>query len=393
MIIDFFVVLLGTMFSETIMNIDISKYVFMIILTIVSSALISFGMSILVLPSVISFLIYKKIGDRLDSRRMHVVFTPTAGGLGVLIPFFLTVFLFSVPVFSFELLSICSCVILVFLTGLFDDLYNLSAKFKLFIIGFLAIIIMISTGLRIDSFYGLFGIGALPNVFNYILTVLVIVFLTNAFNLIDGIDGLLSTISSFILMVFGVWFFLIGEQTYALIALALLGAIAGFLMFNWFPAKIFMGDTGSLSIGFTIAILSIAFLKTNQGLAIDHFYKISSPVALIISLLVFPIFDTFRVFILRIINKSSPFLADKRHIHHYLFSLKLGPRKVVALLLSFDVILFFTILFFNRFSDTLLVTSLIVFLLISSFGMHLFKVSYFDMIAIPAIQELELEVN
>lgn len=345
----------------------------MVMMNIILSTLFAFGVTITILPTLISFLINKKIGDRIDERRMHTAFIPTAGGLGVYVAFLITLFLFSFFFGEKDLLPIAILISIVFLAGLLDDLFNLTVVIKFLAMIFASIAVMTLTDVKISSLYGLFGIGELGGFLSYLLTILVIVFLTNAFNLIDGVDGLLSVIASFTLMVFGVWFLLIGEFSYALISLALLGSIAGFLVYNWFPAKIFMGDTGSLTIGFIIAFLSIAFLNTNGNLPIDSVYKINAPISLAISLLIFPIFDTFRVFILRILNKQSPFKADKRHVHHYLFSLNFGVRKIVIVLLSFNVLSFFAVIFSKGVSDSLLFIFLFGFLIFCSFAMRWYK--------------------
>lgn len=345
----------------------------MVMMNIILSTLFAFGVTITILPTLISFLVNRKIGDQIDGRRMHSIFIPTAGGLGVYVAFLITLFLFSFYYGGKDLLPLTILFSIIFLAGLLDDLFNLSVVIKLLAIIFVSIAVMITTDIRIASLNGLFGIGHLGEPLSYVLTILVIVFLTNAFNLIDGIDGLLSVISSFVLMVFGLWFLLIGEFSYALISLGLLGSIAGFLVYNWCPAKIFMGDTGSLTIGFIISILTIAFLNTNGNLPVDSMYKVNAPISLAIALLIFPIFDTFRVFILRILNKQSPFKADKRHIHHYLHNLNFGIKKIVIVLIIFNVFTFFTVMFSTRLSDSLLFIALVGFLIFCSFIMRWYK--------------------
>lgn len=345
-------------------------------MNIILSTLFAFGVTIIILPTLISFLINRKIGDRIDDRRMHVAFVPTAGGLGVYFAFLTTICVFAFLFDSANLLPVAVLISIVFLAGLLDDLFNLKVIIKFAALIFASLAVMIITDIKIHSLFGLFGIGELGNFLSYLLTILVIVFLTNAFNLIDGVDGLLSVISCFALMVFGAWFLLIGEFSYALISLALLGSIAGFLVYNWYPAKIFMGDTGSLTIGFIISILTIVFLNTNGRLPVDSIYKIDAPISLAIALLIFPIFDTFRVFILRILNKTSPFKADKRHIHHYLFSLNFGIKKIVVVLVTFNAMTFFAVIIPSGVSDSLLFIILLGFLIFCSLFMHWYKNSH-----------------
>jgi UDP-GlcNAc:undecaprenyl-phosphate GlcNAc-1-phosphate transferase len=158
-------------------------------------------------------------------------------------------------------------------------------------------------------------LNELPLSAQYTFTLLAIVGITNAFNLIDGIDGLAGGLGFMSLVTLGLFLTMSGDNNTALIAFALAGAILAFLYFNFNPARIFMGDTGSLILGFVIAVLAVRLLQVN--IASGHPVLPHAPVFLL-GIVLIPVFDTLRVFAIRIWNGKSPFSADKTHIHHLL---------------------------------------------------------------------------
>jgi UDP-N-acetylmuramyl pentapeptide phosphotransferase/UDP-N-acetylglucosamine-1-phosphate transferase len=192
-----------------------------------------------------------------------------------------------------------------------DDVRDLSAKYKFFI-QFALALLMALAGVRIESFHGLFGLYELATPAQYTFTIIAIVGITNAFNLIDGIDGLAGGLGFMSLTTLGIFLTMNGKTEVALIAFALAGAILAFLYFNFNPAKIFMGDTGSLVLGFTIAVLGIRLMQLNTLTSLPH-----APM-FFLGIVFIPVFDTIRVFAIRIWKGRSPFVADKTHIHHLL---------------------------------------------------------------------------
>jgi UDP-N-acetylmuramyl pentapeptide phosphotransferase/UDP-N-acetylglucosamine-1-phosphate transferase len=178
----------------------------------------------------------------------------------------------------------------------------------------LATLIAIS-GIRISSFDGLFGINELPLIAQYTFTILAIVGITNAFNLIDGIDGLAGGLGFMSLVTLGLFLIMSGDVNTALVAFALAGGLLAFLYFNFNPARIFMGDTGSLIVGFVIAVLCIRLMQVNAF--VTKPYLTHAP-TFVLGIVFIPVFDTLRVFAIRIWNGGSPFVADKTHIHHLL---------------------------------------------------------------------------
>jgi UDP-N-acetylmuramyl pentapeptide phosphotransferase/UDP-N-acetylglucosamine-1-phosphate transferase len=165
-----------------------------------------------------------------------------------------------------------------------------------------------------------------------------VIVITNSFNLIDGIDGLASGIGITAALTFGIWFFLSGEYEYAILSACLIGAMSAFFRFNICPngRKIFMGDTGALILGIIISVLTVQFNEANI------FYKGSLSVysvpAVSISILILPLYDTLRVFTLRIINKKSPFSADKNHLHHRLLRLGFSHLQATGFLIGINIL-------------------------------------------------------
>ncbi|MFT4848983.1 MAG: UDP-GlcNAc:undecaprenyl-phosphate GlcNAc-1-phosphate transferase [Parvicella sp.] len=148
------------------------------------------------------------------------------------------------------------------------------------------------------SFYGLFGMYEIPKVVNYLLSAFIIIVITNTYNLIDGIDGPDASVGNIYSLFFGIWFYLVGLESYSLIAFAILGWLLAFFQFNWAPSKVFMGDTGSLIVGFFLSIVIIKFIDGNFNLPIDHLYRFGAFIGSAVEVLIVPLYDTSRVFML-----------------------------------------------------------------------------------------------
>lgn len=165
-----------------------------------------------------------------------------------------------------ELQYIMASMLILFFIGIKDDLVELTAWKKLLGQILAAVIVVHFADIKIFNIFGLFGLNEIPLWLTYPLTVFTIVVITNSFNLIDGIDGLAGSIGVLTSLTFGAWFLAFGETQFAIWSFSLTGALLSFLYFNKTPAKIFMGDTGSLIIGFTAAILAIQFIEFNRHL-------------------------------------------------------------------------------------------------------------------------------
>ena len=272
---------------------------------------------------VIIYLSHKKnLMDEPVGRSMHQRKTPTLGGIGMFVAFTISIILLGILVQLGQqdlliLLSILGGTIILLFLGIKDDLLVLAPKKKFLGQILSALLVIIGTDTRITSMYGIFGVGELPYWVSVIFTLLVFVFLINAYNLIDGIDGLAASIAILINTSFGVYFVLNKEYLYVLVCFSLIGALVGFLRYNTSKTrKLFMGDSGSLFIGFLLANLAIGFLSINQ--LTTTVYKVSNAPIMVLAILSFPILDATRVFILRLAKGTSPFIADRNHIHHRL---------------------------------------------------------------------------
>jgi UDP-GlcNAc:undecaprenyl-phosphate GlcNAc-1-phosphate transferase len=266
-----------------------------------------------------------------DSRRMHDHPIPRMGGLAIFFGFLLSTLIF-VPLTTQYRGMLLGAVIIVVL-GIFDDIYDLNAKLKL-VVQIVAAAVAVGAGNVITDISN-------PNIFSsnpywhlgwlgIPVTVLWIVAMTNAVNLIDGLDGLacgVSSISSLTLLVIAL---LLGEPYVALLVAALVGGCLGFLPYNMNPAKIFMGDTGSTFLGYVLAVISI------QGL-----FKMYTLISFVVPFLLFglPIFDTCFAFIRRIAHGQSPMHADRSHVHHRLIDMGFSQKQAVAVLYVITAIL------------------------------------------------------
>jgi UDP-GlcNAc:undecaprenyl-phosphate/decaprenyl-phosphate GlcNAc-1-phosphate transferase len=296
---------------QTLLQIDLSfpAYKFGILAFVTA-----FVVAMIVMPPLIRVIYRLRFFDVPDIRKEHITPIPTMGGIasiaGMVIGCMLW-FQFSQDIFIVSFFFSMSVLLAI---GMMDDLKNLPARYKFAIQIAVALLIAFS-GVRITSFNGLFGITELSVSAQYIFTVLAITGITNAFNLIDGIDGLAGGLGFMCLIILGIFLTLSGDSNIAIIAFALGGGLLGFLYYNFNPAKIFMGDTGSLVLGFVIAVLCIRLIQLNIG--VKHPVLPHSPV-FALSVVAIPVFDTLRVFALRIWSGRSPFSPDKNHIHHLL---------------------------------------------------------------------------
>ena len=308
----------------------------LVALSFITAALISY----ITIPSIINVaLTNPHLLDQPNNRKHHGSATPTLGGLAIFAAFIISSSYWVDSSQMPELQYIICALMLVFFMGIKDDLLNLKA-YKKFIIQFLIAWILVHQGeIRLTSLYGIFNIHDIPLWSSYALSVVAIVGITNSFNLIDGIDLLAGVIGIIVMVTLGGFFLVIKHFEWSVFAFSMAGALLGFCYYNKTPAKIFMGDTGSLTVGIISSVLAIKFVELNRT---DHFI-ISAP-TLAISIMAIPLFDTIRVFSVRILQGRSPFSADKNHIHHVLLrhglthikaSLFLGAVNIVIILFAF----------------------------------------------------------
>lgn len=292
--------------------------------------LTSLMISIISIPVIIRVAALKHLMDEPDEeRKFHSIRTPTLGGIAIFAGTLFAFSSFSDYVHASKISFMIPALVLLFFAGVKDDILILSPVKKLFVQAICSALITIFGNIRLSSLWGMFGITEISPLLGTLLTFVMIVGFINAFNLIDGVNGLASGLGFIACILFGTWFQETGAQTYAILAFSLAGALLGFLYFNFGHAKIFMGDTGSMIIGFIVSILAIKFIENNRLPGVENsllYVKAAPGVAL--SVVIIPLFDMTRVFFYRIKKGRSPFSADRNHLHHYLLDMDLSHIQV-----------------------------------------------------------------
>src|SRR5690242_529923 len=304
-------------------------------LDILLTASVSFIVTFLAIPIVLQVAEKKKLYDLPDERKLHTRPVASLGGVGIFAGFLLASLLSVQGYLNPEFQYFFAAALVIFFLGLKDDLLVLSAT-KKFIGQVIAASILIHLGgIRLDSMHGLFGFYQVPEGFGLALSYLTIIVVINSFNLIDGVDGLSSSLGILTMLIFGTYFFIIGQQAYALMSFAMAGSLVAFLIFNHHPAKIFMGDSGSLMIGLVNAILVIRFINVADSGSVP--FPVVSVVAVGFAILIVPLLDTLRVFAIRIYNGRSPFTPDRNHVHHLLLDRGLSHAAVTFICVGINI--------------------------------------------------------
>ncbi|MBC7904526.1 MAG: undecaprenyl/decaprenyl-phosphate alpha-N-acetylglucosaminyl 1-phosphate transferase [Gemmatimonadaceae bacterium] len=300
------------------------------------SVAISFTITFLAIPVIINVAESKKLFDVPDSRKIHNNPIPSLGGLGIFAGFVLSCMVIIPFAQASEFQYFFAAALVIFFLGLKDDILDIS-PIKKFIGQVLAAFLIIYKGnIQIQSMHGFMGINELPPMFSLIFTYLTVIVIINSFNLIDGVDGLAGSLALMAAIIFGVYFSAVNMVPYAILSFALAGSLVAFLIFNFQPAKVFMGDTGSLLLGLIHAILVIKFI--NVANAPDAKFAIGAAPAVGFSVLMIPLLDTLRVFGIRIFHRRSPFSPDRNHVHHLLLDRGLSHRTVTITLVSLNLL-------------------------------------------------------
>lgn len=310
--------------------------------------LISLFITGLIIPKILLIAFRKNLFDETDERKIHKGLVPRLGGIAfvpaIIFSFALVLGLSLLPQttdFMPEMahsqeraLSFGVCgLMLLYLVGVADDLVGVLYRAK-FVVQIIAACLLVLGGVWINNLHGFCGVGQWPDVCGCMLTLLVCVFFVNAINLIDGIDGLASGLSSVALICYGLTFAMDGDIFNAMVAFATLAALTQFFYYNVFGStkkrkKIFMGDTGALCIGFILTYLSIIIARKSHFASVDF-----NPIIVAFAPMLVPCLDVVRVFFNRIRNGVNPFKPDRTHIHHKLLALGMStPRAMVSILL------------------------------------------------------------
>ena len=323
------------------------------ILSSISAMLLSILFAGIIIPQILLVSFRRKLFDEPDERKIHRGTVPRLGGIA-----FTPVICFSVSLllgFAYltgdrsieqtmgenaQAVSFGFCALLMlYLTGIADDLIGIRYRAK-FIVQIFCSVLLIGGGLWINNLHGVLGLHHISPFLGIPLTILMVVYIINAINLIDGIDGLASGLSGVAFILYGSAFLIIGKPVYAMISFAAFGVLIQFFYYNVFGnpekrKKIFMGDTGSLTIGLFLVFLGLTLLQCAPE-TIPVFG--TNPVILAVSPLIIPCFDVVRVFFRRILRHGNPFLPDKTHIHHKILALDVNQRLAMTLIVMSAVI-------------------------------------------------------
>ena len=339
-------------------------------LDVLLTASVSFIITFLAIPVVLQIADKKKLYDIPDERKVHTRPVASLGGVGIFGGFLLASLLSIQGYLNPEFQYFFAASLVIFFLGLKDDLMILSAT-KKFIGQIIAASILIHLGgIRLDSMYGLFGFGEVSEGFGLALSYLTIIVVINSFNLIDGIDGLAASLGILTMTVFGAYFFAVGYQAYALLSFSMAGSLVAFIIFNHHPAKIFMGDSGSLMIGLVNAILVIKFITVANDPLVT--VPVASSLAIGVSILIVPLLDTLRVFSIRIKHGRSPFTPDRNHVHHLLLLRGLGHAGVTFTCVFINIA-FITLAWFGRSLGSNYLLLVMLALAFTGFGMLYFR--------------------
>ncbi len=303
---------------------------------IILAFITSFALTFLAIPSIISIAKKKHLFDEPGERGSHTVSTPSLGGIAIFAGTLFSIILWTPFQYFGDLQYILCSFIIIFLVGAKDDIDPISPTKKFAGELFAAGILVFRANVRLTSLYGMFGVDHLPYWASIILSIFTIIVIINAFNLIDGINGLSASLGILISTVMGVWFLKIDAVEIAMVAFALAGSLVAFLKYNVTPARIFMGDTGSLLLGLVCSILTIKFIELHQVIG-DSPYAFESAPSTAIAILILPLFDTLRVFTMRALKGKSPFHPDRTHIHHLLIDAGLSHMQATGVLIVVNI--------------------------------------------------------
>lgn len=311
---------------------------------LILAILTSFSVVLMATPALIKVAKLKHLVDEpSEERKVHHRSVPTIGGVIIFSAFIFSCFLWFPDNNEAalrelqQIMCLMASLILLFFVGVKDDIIGMSPMKKLlahFIVGF---ILVVMGNIRITGFHGLLGLDVvLPEYASIFISIFVYIVIVNAINLIDGVDGLASGVGFISCVAFGVWFAFLGDKHWALVAFSLGGALLGFLVFNYSPAKIFMGDSGSLIIGAVVSVLAIKLIES----PLDNFpeeYQYASTPVLAMCILAYPLVDTLRVFVIRAFQGRSPLSADRNHLHHKLMDVGGNHRITTTIVYIFSI--------------------------------------------------------
>lgn len=337
----------------------------------------SFLITFVTIPTIIRMARFKNLFDIVDQRKVHKQQIPRLGGMAIFAGFIVSILIFvDTKVFLF-LGPFVAGLVIIFFIGLKDDILVISPFTKLMGQILAASIIIVLGNVIITNFHGFFGINDIHWFLGFIISLLIFLVTTNAFNFIDGVDGLSASLGAVSALLFGLWFFLVGEIQIFIISLAIFASLLAFIRFNLFSKKnkIFMGDTGSMIIGYVISFLVIKFNEVDLFLPKSNPYFIYPAPAVAFGLLIIPYFDMLRVIYIRILQGKNIYSPDNNHIHHLLLKLGFSHKKITFILVSYSLTFSAFVIWSSKFLTIrrLLLLELLIALLISFIPEYLVK--------------------
>ena len=318
---------------------------------------VAFSISFFMIPVIIKLTHRRQLLDFPGIRKIHQIPTPTMGGIAVFASLLITLLLSVDFKNSPQVPGFLTALTIIFFVGLKDDILFFSPA-KKFAGQLVAVLLLAYQGnYQLNSFDGFLGIGMLSPATSFFFTTFTMLVIINAFNLIDGVDGLAAILGLFSTLFLGIVFWFQGDKTHALIAFVSASSLLAFLLYNWSPAKIFLGDTGSLLIGLINAVLVIRFISTRSAISQSDF---PAAPAVGIALLFIPMADMLRLVIVRMVHGNSPFEPDMQHFHHLLLGKGLTHRQVTLFILGLNALFVIYACNFQHFGNTILIISMFV---------------------------------
>ncbi len=316
-------------------------------------------------PAIIRLSLVKRLYDVPDDRKKHAKRISPLGGMAIFGGMIISFVFFTAHLANPALNSVLVALFILFITGVKDDLYPLT-PYKKLVGQLLAVLIVVLQGdIRLESFYGLLQIHELHYWVSVAITVFFFLAIVNSFNFIDGINGLSSSIGIVISLTYAFWFYYLGEDLFLILSLTIAGSQLAFLRYNLIDAKIFMGDSGSMIMGFLAAILTIYFLQANERAQEVLLLRIDA-MLFSFAVIIIPVVDTIRVMFVRVfVLKTSPLKADRNHIHHTLLDIGLSHFQATISLVLVNV---FFIAFTFYLNDYIRASYLFVLVLLLALG-------------------------
>ncbi|UBZ15864.1 undecaprenyl/decaprenyl-phosphate alpha-N-acetylglucosaminyl 1-phosphate transferase [Flagellimonas marinaquae] len=305
----------------------------------------SFLLVYLTIPKIIGVVEYKRLMDDPNQRSSHSRRTPTLGGVSFFFTIIIALFFIKNWHEHTEDIFIIPGLTILFIVGLKDDLVVLSPGSKLIAQVIAIAFILVNDSFGIESLNGFLNIYEIPYYLYLVIGGFLMLTIINSYNLIDGIDGLASIVGIVIMVIYTTIFYLSQEYFFALIAITMNACLMAFFGFNISSSKkIFMGDTGSLIVGFIISVLTLKFLALEPTAYGELPFLLENAPLIAISILIVPLFDTARVFAIRLANNKGPFSPDRNHVHHVLIDFwGLSHKQASFIIGCFNII--FVVLF------------------------------------------------